>query len=95
MTGRALNYQLRGNTGPNATFLKISFQNNSDENSADCFLSVTTMKTIDLGFSNGKCLINKHGDISQIPDTPITNGEDGLTLKMHPVLHIHSRSLKT
>lgn len=57
------------------------------------FLSINIIQTIDLGLSDGKCLINTHGDLQHIPDTPITNREDGLTFKMLHVLHIHSQSV--
>lgn len=86
MTGRALNYQLRGNTRPDATFLKIV----SKIIVMTTLLEVSSLllwwKTLNLGFSTGKCLINTHGHLLQAP-TPITK-----RLEMFHVLHIHSQS---
>lgn len=95
MTGRALNYRLGREHGSWCNLPKNSFQNMSCGNSAGCFLSVTTMETIDLGFSYDKCLINTRCDLFTTPDTPVTNRDDGLMLKMLHMLHVHSQPLQT
>lgn len=63
MTGRALNYQLRGNTGPDTTFLKIVSKIRATSTLLDVSFSAKIMKTIDLGIRYSESLMNTNGDI--------------------------------